>query len=365
MRGRVVVAQPRKLAALALLLPLLAGCQINYLLKSAKGQLSLLTSGVAIDQALQDPGLDEEQKRKLLLAQEAREFGEQRLGLKPTKNYTQFVKLDRASVTYVVSAAPAWELKAHQWSFPIVGKVPYKGYFSEDDAKAEELELRAQGLDTYLRGVSAYSTLGWFRDPLLSSMLRAKDHDLVNTIIHESTHATLFVKSSADFNERLATFFGNQGAEAFYFAKEGPDSPTVKRIRDENADEKVFADFISAELKELEAWYRALPADGRDPQAKAARIRRIQEKFRDEVAPRLLTDAYRRFPELELNNARLMVYKTYLGDLRDFQTVFDTIGGDFPAFIRLARLLEKAEKPASTLKEWTGLSKDELLAKLK
>ena len=353
-----------RITTLALLVPLLAGCQINYLLKSAKGQLSLLTSGVAIEKALQDPAIEEEQKRKLRLAQEAREFGEKQLGLKPTKNYTKYVQLDRSSVTYVVSAAPAWELKAHQWSFPIVGKVPYKGYFTENEAKEEELELRAQGLDTYMRGVSAYSTLGWFQDPLLSSMLRAKDHDLVNTIIHESTHATLYVKSSADFNERLATSFGNQGAEAFYFAKEGPESPTVKQIRDENADEKVFADFISKELKDLEAWYKALPAEGRDPAQKIARIKQIQEKFRSDVQPGLKTDAYKRFPELELNNARLMVYKTYLGDLRDFQTVFDTIGGDFPTFIRLAHLLEKVEKPEATLKEWTGLSKEVLLAKL-
>lgn len=360
MRERLALA-----VLVALLAPLLSGCQINYLWKSAKGQLSLLTSGVAISEALEDPSLDEEQKRKLQLAQEAREFGEKHLGLKPTKNYTKFVKLDRSAVTYVVSAAPAWELKAHQWSFPIVGKVPYKGYFDEGDAKTEELELRAQGLDTYMRGVSAYSTLGWFKDPLLSSMLRAKDHDLVNTIIHESTHATLYVKSSADFNERLATFFGNQGAEAFYFAKEGADSATVRLIRNENADEKMFADFISKELKDLEAWYKSLPTEGRDPAAKIARIKQIQEKFRSEVQPQMKTDAYKRFADLELNNARLMVYKTYLGDLRDFQTVFDTLGGDFPTFIRLAHLLEKAEKPEATLKEWTALSKDDLLAKLK
>lgn len=349
---------------LILATPFLGGCQISYLLKSARGQWELLTSGVAIEKALQDPSLDEEQKRKLRLAQEAREFGENHMGLKATKNYTEFVKLDRPAVTYVVSAAPAWELKAHTWSFPIVGKVPYKGYFAEDDAKAEELELRAQGLDTYLRGVSAYSTLGWFRDPLLSSMLRAKDHDLVNTIIHESTHATLFVKSSADFNERLATFFGNQGAEAFYFAKEGEDSPTVRRLRDENADERTFAAFISRELKELESWYRGLRAEEKRPEVKSARLAQIQSKFRDEVLPGMKTDLYRKFPDLALNNARLMVYKTYLGDLDDFATVFEKTGRDFPTLIRLAHLLEKAEKPEVTLKEWTTLSKDELLAKL-
>lgn len=352
---------------LLLLSPLLGGCQISYLLKSAKGQWELFTSRVSIEDALQDPSLDEEQKRKLRLAQEAREFGEQHLGLKKTKNYTQFVQLNRSAVTYVVSAAPAWELKHHQWSFPIVGKVPYKGYFKEDDAKDEEKELKAQGLDTYLRGVSAYSTLGWFQDPILSSMLRSKDWDLVNTIIHESTHATLFIKSSADFNERLATFIGNQGAEAFYRAREGADSPTVQKIHDENVDEKLFSEFMSKELKDLEAWYKTQPGDAkdRDLNLKTARIKEIQERYKTVIQPQMRTDSYKRFPDLELNNARLMIYKTYLGDLKDFAAVFDKIGSDFPRFIKLAQELEKAEKPEATLKSWVELSKEELEAKLK
>jgi len=341
----------------------LSACQVSYLLKSAQGQLQLLTSGVSIEKALQDPHLEEEHKRKLQLAQRAREFGEQKLGLKKTKNYTQFVKLDRPYVTYVVSAAPAWELKAFHWSFPIVGKVPYKGYFKEDDAKVEEEDLKSRGLDTYRRGVSAYSTLGWFKDPILSSMLRSKDHDLVNLIIHESTHATLFIKSSADFNERLATFIGNKGAEAFYFEVEGPESTTVKLIRDENHDDNLFSEFMSKELKELEAWYKSIPKDGpKNPADKVARIKEMQERFRTDLQPRLKTSSYQRFPDLELNNARLMVYKTYLGDLADFETVFHKINSDFTKFIRLAQKLEKVEKPEDTLKSWASLPAEEVLS---
>lgn len=343
------------LAALTLFL---SGCQVSYLLKSAKGQLALWTSRVSIEEALKDDSLSADEKHKLQIAQKARAFGEQNLGLKKTKNYTNFVKLDRPYVTYVVSAAPAWELKHHQWSFPIVGKVPYKGYFNEDDAKAEESELKAQGLDTYMRGVSAYSTLGWLQDPLLSSMLRAKDHDLINTIIHESVHATLFIKSSADFNERLATFFGNEGAEAYYLAEEGPDSATVKQIRNENHDEKIFAAYMTKELKDLEIWYKAHPE--KNEVLKVARIKDIQLRFVSDVQPKLLSDSYKRFPDLSLNNARLMLYKTYIGDLDDFEVVFAKLDRNFSSFLKLSHLLENEKAPEKKLKEWATLSKEDL-----
>lgn len=335
-----------------------SGCQMSYLYKSAKGQWGLLRSRIPLQEALEDPRLGPTEKAKLHLAQEARSFGETELGLSPTKNYTQFVQLDRPYVTYVVSAAPAWELKAYEWSFPIVGKVPYKGYFQEVDAKEEEKNLREQGLDTYLRGVSAYSTLGWFQDPILSSMLRYKDQDLVNLILHESVHATLFIKSSADFNERLATFIGNQGTEAFFLHKEGADSPTLKKIRDDNADEKLFAAFMSREIKALEDWYKSQPTQ--DEKMKKERLQEIQKRFVKEIKPQLRSESYARFPDLELNNARLLVYKTYLGDLHDFERVFEKMGRDFKAFLRLAKQLEKEKDPAKKLKEWGELSGDQL-----
>lgn len=342
------------------LVPLTAGCQISYLLKSAKGQIGLLTSGVPLDEALKDPSLTPEERKKIEIAREARQFAENQLSLAHSNNYTKFVKLDRASVTYVVSASPKWELKNHQWSFPIVGKVPYKGFFNEADAIEEENNLKAEDLDTYRRGVSAYSTLGWFSDPLLSSMLRSKESDLVNTVIHETVHATIYIKSSSDFNERIATFIGNQGTEAFYFAKEGATSPSVERIREENVDEKLFSEFISAELKDLKVWYQDLKPEERQEELRQSRIKKIQENFAKHLKPKLRTDSYKRFAEIELNNARLSVYHTYMGDLSDFQNVFEKLGRNFGDFLRLSRRLEKDTKPEATMKSWATLSADEL-----
>ncbi|KHD89847.1 MAG: aminopeptidase [Bdellovibrio sp. ArHS] len=327
---------------------------MGYLMKSGVGQMKLLGSRVPLDEALKDPQLDELKKNKLRLAQEARLFAEQSLHLTATKNYTSYVELGRPYVTYVVSAAPRWELKHYQWSYPFMGKMPYKGFFNESDAQELESELQEEDLDTYLRGVSAYSTLGWFNDPILSSMLRYDDYTLVNTIIHETVHATLYIKNSADFNERLATFLGNKGAEQFYLKREGPESPTLKEIQKENADSKTFSKFITAELKELELWYKNLPASQRDEARRQKRIHEIQDKFAKNIQPQLLTDHYAKFPELKLNNARLLVYKTYMQDLSDFETLYELLDSNYARFIETCKSLEKSKDPNQGLKDLIG-----------
>jgi len=328
---------------------ILSGCQIGYYFSSAYNQMSLLSSRVPMEKALEDPSLNEDQKRKLLLAGKVREFSEKELHLKVTKNYTAFVKLDRPYVTYVVSAAPKWELKHHLWSYPFVGKMPYKGYFNEKGAQEEEQDLKKKDLDTYLRGVSAYSTLGWFNDPLLSSMLNYPDHDLVNTLIHETVHTTLYIKNSADFNERMAVFLGNKGMELFYQQQEGSDSKTVLQTRTENEDDKLFSLFISKEINDLETWYKSQPE--KNEEYRQIRIKEIQERFKTELAPKLKSKSYSRFPDLALNNARLMVYKTYMQDLNDFEVLYEQVGRDFSKFIEKCKSLESSKKPEEDLKK--------------
>lgn len=338
--------------------PLLASCQISYLLKSARGQLNLLNSGESIEESLKDPQVTEEQKSQIRLAMEAKQFAEDKIGLKKTKNYSTFVNLDRRAASFVVSAAPKWELKHHLWYFPIVGNVPYKGYFDENDAKAEAEELKKQDFDTYMRGVTAYSTLGWFKDPLLSSMTKMKSYDLVNTIIHETVHATIYIKSSADFNERLASFIGDEATEVFYTDKEGADSPTVKRIRLENKDQHLFSDFISKEIQDLKTWYQENKTH--DEAERRTRIKKIQENFQTALKPKLKTDLYDKFPEIELNNARLMLYKTYQSDMTDFSAVFEKVNRSFSEMIKIAKHLEKTKKPDEELKRISTLSPGEI-----
>ncbi len=313
--------------------------------------MKLLNSRVPIEDILKDPNLAPEEKRKLELAQQVRAFAEKDLKLTANKNYTTYVKLDRPYVTYVVSAAHKWELKHFQWSYPLVGKMPYKGYFSEAGAKEEEAELKKDNLDTYLRGVSAYSTLGWFQDPLLSSMLRYKDFDLVNTLIHETVHSTLYIKHEADFNERLASFLGSKGAELYYLKVEGPHSTTLTEVKKDNEDEKTFSQFISAELKSLEEWYKKLPEADRREELRNKRISEIQKRFSEQIQPKMQTHNYDRFATTKLNNARLLVYKTYMQDLSDFQKLFEKTESNFSKFIEACKALENEKDPSAGLKK--------------
>lgn len=331
-----------------IVLILLTGCQVGYIVKSGYEQAKILSSRVDNEDILKDPQAPEAQKRKLRLVEEAKIFAETNLGLIRTKNYSSYVQLDRPYVSYVVSAAPKFRLEHHLWTFPIVGSLPYKGFFSEQEAKEEAKKMEEQGFDTYVRGVSAYSTLGYFRDPILSSMLHYEDSDLVNLIIHETVHATLYIKSSADFNERMAVFLGNRGTEAFYTKKEGPLSETLRKIKLENEDEALFSNFITSESEKLKKWYESEPS--LTEESKAARLKDMQERFARHLAPLLKSKNYSNFATLKLNNAYLLGLTTYVADLEDFERAFQKNNSDFKKTIEFFKQLQSAEKPEEKLK---------------
>lgn len=314
--------------------------------------MNLLYSAENIDLIIQQKKLPPEEIQKLELAKKAKLFAENELGLNKNNNYTEFVQLKSPYVTYVVSAAPKWKLDHYLWSFPIIGSAPYKGFFEEQDAIAESNSLMKKDMDTYVRGVSAYSTLGWFKDPVLSSMFKYKNYDLVNTIIHETVHATLYIKNSADFNERLASFIGNVGAELFYLHYEGPDSPTLKQVQLENEDEKLFSVFISSELDSLNQWYLDIEKNKtiKSESDRLQRLKSIQDRFNSEIKPGLKTNSLDYFQKINLNNARLNVYKTYVQNLKDFEEAYQRHGKNFKIFIERCKALEKSKDPSSDIK---------------
>lgn len=325
----------------------LPGCQFGYIIKSGYEQARLLSLRTDNEKVLADDNTKEETKRKIRLAIEAKDFAENELGLKRTKNYTSFVQLDRPYVSYIISASQPFKMEQHLWNFPLIGKMPYKGYFSLQEAQAAEEDLKKQNLDTYLRGASAYSTLGYFKDPILSSMLHYEDHDLVNTIIHETVHATLFIKSSADFNERMAVFLGNIGTDMFYSKKEGPNSPTVQKIKSENADERLFSDFISQEIRELKSWYETVTPDN---ESKKQRLSEIQKRFKEQILPKLKIRNYSDFQKRELNNAYLLSMGNYITDLSDFERLYNALDRDFNKTLQKLMTLEKEKEPEIKLK---------------
>jgi predicted aminopeptidase len=328
---------------------ILCGCQLDYIAHSAYNQSKILRARKPIEKVLEDSSVDDETKRKLKLVLEVKKFGEEKLGLKPNENYLSYVKLDRDYVSYVLQVAPFNELSHYEWDYPIVGKMPYKGYFNKDLAKDEAKKFPPEKWDTYIRGVSAYSTLGWFHDPVLSSMLRYSDHDLVDTILHETVHANIYIKDHADFNERLAMFLGGLGMKQFYAQKEGANSKTLKDVASEEADEKLFSAFISRELDDLKKWYQSHKTFSEEE--KKSRLLAIQARFKEQLKPKLKSDSYSNFAALKLNNALLLTYQTYLYDLSDFEKLYEKKNRDYHAVLEFCKSLEKSDDPEKSLKQ--------------
>ena len=223
--------------SLGLCLGLLNGC---FLWHVSVGQLKLLARRQPLEEVLSQATLSEEEQNKLRLIMRVRLFAMEQLGLHVDDSYTTFVDVGGPYVTYNVSAAPKDALHPYVWWFPIVGRVPYKGYFNKDAALRQARKLEARGYDTYVRGVRAYSTLGYFDDPILSSMLAYPDFALIDTIIHELVHRTVWVKGSVSFNESLASFVAAKGVQAYLVAQHGADAPSLRLYRDLQADAQVF-----------------------------------------------------------------------------------------------------------------------------
>lgn len=330
---------------------LLSGCQTGYLIENAYYQANLLLDRVPLEKALADPHVPEEIKAKLRLAEKAKLFAETELGLKRSDNYSSYVQLESPYVVHSLTVAPKDKLEAHTWWFPFFGSFPYLGYFNQKSALKAENKYREAGYDTYLRGVTAFSTLGWFDDPILSSMLSYSEFDLVNLIIHETVHATIYIKDAVDFNERLATFIGNAGTELFYRRQEGMDSKTLKAAEEQNEDDRLFSEFISSELERLKKWYEGLKAKPSE-ELRRAEFKKMQERFAETARPKMKTKSYDWFAMAELNNARLLSYQTYFKDLGDFKKLYDRLGGSFPKLVEYCKSLEKSENPEETLKKF-------------
>ncbi|MEM7646775.1 MAG: aminopeptidase [Pseudomonadota bacterium] len=328
----------------------LTGCQLGYIAESAFYQAKLMRARVPLKYALENYKLNENQRKKIELAIELRSFMNRDLGLDTDSNYSRYVHLDRDYVTYAVNAAPKDELKQYKWHFPILGSVPYKGYFKKQSAVEEEKELKKKGLDTHLRGVSAYSTLGWFEDPLLSSMLRMKEHHFVNTLIHETVHANLYIAGKSKFNERIATFLGQLGAEAYY-KKKNRIEELNKIVSDETHDELMFSEFITRELAVLRKWYKANKGNSELLTLREKEFSKMQSRFEKDTLTKMKTKQYSWFPKRKLNNAFLLLLELYNSDFSTLEVIANKHNRDFETMFQILKKLESEEFPEKKLRE--------------
>jgi predicted aminopeptidase len=325
-----------------------SGCfEARYLAKQGVGQWKLFRARRSVADVLTDPATDEKTKERLRLAMEARKFGVEVLGLRGGDNYTRYLPTGGKPVAWNLTAAPKDKLRPLVWRFPIVGVVPYLGFFEEKDARAMQLKLRDQGFDTYVRPVAGYSTLGLTSDPIYESMLDEGDARIVETVLHEMLHGTLYLAGRSSWNESLASFVGVHGAAAF-FAQRGGDEAGQRVLDEAKQREKDEARFYTY----LEPMHRALEALYAQPISREEKIRRRAEVF--DMARARFAEMYpgRRsvFTDPRLNNAVFVSYGVYHQGAPEHERIYRRLRGDLAEMVRLYKYaVENTEDPIAWL----------------
>ncbi len=301
----------RILAISLIAVPLfLSGCRLVYLFHAAAGQFQLLSESIPVQEALDEDLLPPDQRARLLLVAKIKEFGENNLGLRKTDSYeTVFLKSGQDPI-YTVSASPKDRLQQKTWDFPIVGEMPYLGFFDLEKAKEKGKQLSDENLDVFIGAAGAYSTLGWFADPVTKNLLEGSTPQLVEIILHEMTHATLYVKSQGAFNEGLAVLVGKVGALRFFTRNFGPSHPFTIQAKASIEDERIFSTFVVSLLKELDTLYHS-PCPYEEKMRQRERVfRRSLEKFAA-LKTHFQTDAFSEFGRVPLNNAYILAVGLY------------------------------------------------------
>lgn len=305
-----------------LLLPvfLVASCSPLYVMRAGWHEAKLLERRVPIDRLVRDTATPPELRSKLRLVLDARDYAERSLGLEPGDSYTSYAEVERDTLMLVVSAAPRFRLEWKTWWFPIVGRVPYRGFFDFEEAREEADELRRRGYDVYVRPTAAFSTLGWLPDPVLSTALAGDSVGIVETVIHEITHSTYFAGGHVDFNESFANFAGHVGAIAF-FCDALDQERNCRRARDRWHDTRVFGEFVADVHDRLAALYGRELSDSVRAVRKREVLERAARRYAEEVSPRFRAFGAGRLDPDELNNAWLLARTLYYRRLGDFDAV--------------------------------------------
>ncbi|MDG2307439.1 MAG: aminopeptidase [Candidatus Binatia bacterium] len=302
------------------------GCSPSYVLRAAYEETRILWSREPIEDLLAADAITPEERAQLELVSDARVFAEESLGMDVGGAYGSLAEVPPGALLWVVSASERMRLRSYTWWFPIVGDVAYKGFFHREDADAEAVELREQGYDTYVRQSAAFSTLGWFDDPVLSTWLESEPVALVRLVIHELLHRTTYLPGQTTFNESFATFVGSTGAASFFTALDGNESERATEARDAWRKQIARSERWGDSIERLRALYREGAAGERTEQEVLAARSEIFAEFGSSK---------------EINNAVLLASYAYLSHLERFQCVLDEEDGDVAG--ALARIRTESE----------------------
>lgn len=325
-------------------------CNACYVARSGWFQAELLLSREPIEDLRASGEFSAEQLKKLDLIQDVKTFGGE-IGLDATENYSR-IAWDWDRTIWNVSACDPVDFQAKSWWFPIVGRVPYLGFFRRSDADKWIKELSSQGLDVFLRTAGAYSTLGYFEDPILPGMLEWEDDHLANTVLHEMVHATVWVKGSVAFNESLASFVGDTASLEYLTDRFGAESNALQSALNRRADISTWRELQHSLYGDLRAVYA-------NPSLSNTEKLEMKANLFSDWPNRVAQAAWneperfvRAAKEGVWNNARLMQFNTYNSKLSEFKVILDQTKGDYPSFLQKVNdLVSDASDPFEALAE--------------
>ncbi len=308
---------------------------VAYGIRQGYGQSQIVWQSKPIEEFLSDPEFPDSLKKKLLLIEEVRRYAIDSLGLKDTENYKTLFDQKNEELMWVVQACEPFALKPKLWNFPVIGAVPYKGFFAKQKAIDERTRLVEEGFDVSIRNPGGWSTLGWFKDPILSGMLKRDDGDLASLIIHEMVHATIFVKDDVDFNENLASFVGDTASYYFLASKFGRDSEEFLKYLHDDQDYRKYSHHILRGTQLLDSLYQAIRPE--DPlEVKKERKREMISRIMSSSDTLSLFTPRGKYSTDKLpNNTYFMSFHLYQGRQDNFKKELDDdYDGDLKKYIQ-------------------------------
>lgn len=319
---------------------LMNGC---YLIKQGTYILRYNSRARKAEKMLKSPDIPQHTREFLELVQEIRSYAVDSIGLNKNRNYTTYVEIDKDYLIDVVSAAEDASFKQYKWCYPFFGCFPYKGYFEKEDARKEASQLKEKGYDVNIDKVDGFSTLGFLKDPLYSFMKGFSVYGIASLIIHEQTHATVFIKNRVQFNEELATFTGNTGAMNFIKQKYGNDSEEFRSTVLANQDREAYLSLLRGLYGELKSVYDSPVSREEKLIRKAEIIAGFRERVSNEYDHHFKTRNYRQLSKIPINNAYLAVRMTYTNDLEIFQELYSRKNENLKDFMESIKKLKKVK----------------------